>query len=206
MRLRGIAHRTALVLGLSLTAASTLACVGTDCRSTASAEPLSKPLDLTRFMRQSIAKSTRRAAKKPPAIRRPVAKPQERPTTAPPPEPARLPVEAAAAYAPQPDPPVRVVASDELNEIDIVGDAVPVATDTAAPNTENTVKLVEASEFNEIDRKADNLRPAAVEIAPPNRENLARSDHAADSWLQRVWAVLQNAFAALAAATRHLFG
>jgi hypothetical protein len=124
----------------------------------------------------------------------------------PPPEPAPLPVAAAAAYALQPNPTVRVVASDELNEIDIISGAVPVASETAAPNTEIAVRLVEASEFNEIDRKADERRPAAVEIAPPNRENLARSDHAADSRLQRVWGVLQSAFAALAAATRHLFG
>jgi hypothetical protein len=206
MRHRGIVRRNTVVRSLSLTAALTLAGIGIVCWNAASAEPLPKPLDLTRFMHQPIGKSTERAAKKPPAIRRTVAKRQERPATAPPSEPAPLPVEAARADAVQPGPPVRVVASDQLNEIDIVGDAVPVAGGTAAPNTENAVKLVEASEFNEIDRKADDLRPAAVEIAPPHGENLARSDHASNSWVQQAWAKLQGAFAVLAAAIRQSFG
>jgi hypothetical protein len=178
----------------------TLACIGTDYRSTASAEPLSKPLDLTRFMQQSTEKSIGRATKKRHEIRRPVAKSQEQPTTTPPPEPAPFPVEAAAAV--QPEPPVRVVASDELNEIDIISGRIPVGSKTAAPITENAVKLVEASEFNEIDRKADDLRPAAFETAPPDGENPARGYHAGGSRFQQAWAVLQSAFAAIAAAVQ----
>jgi len=198
MRLRRIALRTALVLGLglSLTSAPMLACIGANCRSTASAEPRSKPLDLSRFMRQSAGNTTKRAVKKRHAVRRPAVKPQERPTTVPLPEPAPLPVEAVAAYASQPDPSVRVVARDELNEIDIIGKAATAATVTATPNVEHAVKLVEASEFNEIDRKADGLRPMAA-TARPARETLARGDPATDSWIEWTWAALRSAFTAL---------
>jgi hypothetical protein len=189
-----------------LAAALTLAGIGIDCWNTASAEPLSKPLDLTRFMHPSTGQSTERAAKKPPAIRRPAAKRQEQPAMVPPPQPGPLPAETARVDAVPPGPLVRVVASDQLNEIDIVADSVPVAGGTAAPITENAVKLVEASEFNDIDRKAGDLRPAAVEIPPPHGENLARSEHAADSWVQQAWAKLQGAFAVLAAAIRQSLG
>lgn len=206
MRHRGNVRQNTVVRGLSLTAALTLAGIGIDCWNAASAEPLSKPLDLTRFMHQPTGKATGHAAKKPRAIRRTVAKSQEQPATTPPPEPAPSPVETVPAAAVQPDPPVRVVTSNELNEIDIVSGSIPAASRTAAPTTENAVKLVEASEFNEIDRKADELRPAAVEIEPLHGESPARSDHAADSWAQQAWAKLQGALAVLAAAIRQSFG
>src|SRR6185436_6632734 len=126
------------VLGLSLNAAAAPACDDAECQT--ATKP--KPLNIMQFMREQAA-STRRATPRQSGAARPrqskvqpvapkvrsvahVQRPARRAVAARP-EPAGLPNEASASYAEQ-QPPVQVVASDELNDIDRAAPA------TAAPD------------------------------------------------------------------------
>src|SRR3954447_19103795 len=125
---RTIVCSAALGLALSLNAVAAPACDGADCQTVAK----SKPLDIMKFMREQAA-STRVGEPRQRKVQQgkvqqsrleqrkaqPVAHVQHpvRRAVAARRKPATMPVEAAASYAAQ-QPPVQVVAGDELNDID----------------------------------------------------------------------------------------
>ena len=188
MMLRAIACRAALALALVLVLGPLLgllssqsapgapACNGTECRTPANG----KPLNIMQFMREQAA-STRKAQSRP-VTHRPVAKVQ-RPahrTIAARPRPAKLPAEAAASFASQPESDVQasdvqVVASDEFNAIDRAAAAAPTETVGTAAPTGPDVRLVNAEEFNDIDRKADDGK---LRLAEPISKQIPKQPQA----------------------------
>src|SRR5689334_5743809 len=115
-------------LGLSLNAVAAQVCDDAECQTTTKA----KPLNIMQFMREQAA-STRVAASRQSGAARPrqhkmqsvarkapavahVQHPARRAVAAGP-KPSGMPTEAATSYAAQ-QPPVQVVANDELNDID----------------------------------------------------------------------------------------
>jgi hypothetical protein len=192
--------------GLGLAAEPAAACVGEACRGEAGAKSSSKPLDLGQFMRHGSAKTARRSESRRHTVRKPVTRRQTRTTKAPSPQPPALPVEAAAAYALQPNNALRVEASGALGDIDRTTGVAPIERDSASAAAENAVKLVDAAEFNEIDRKARDLPPATIETAVTEHAPRASGNPAGDFWLARLWTALQSGLAALAAMVRSLFG
>lgn len=207
MMLRRLALSAALMLGVTLTAAQASACEGADCPPAAKSKTASKPLQLGQFMRPAATKHAVRVAKahsgthKPGALashRKPAPSPT--PTVA---EPLRE--EAAAAFAAQPSVPVRVVASDELNEIDLAAGPVSPETTGLAPATDGAVQLVEAEIYNDIDRKSAELQPS---LASPldTADAATRNDPTSLSWIERFWARVQHTFVALAAGWHYLVG
>jgi hypothetical protein len=200
----------ALVLGLpsSPSASAAPTCDGMACRTPAKG----KPLNIMQFMREQAA-STRKAESRP-VSSRPVAKVQ-RPahrTIAARPKPAKLPAEAAASFASQPESDVQasdvqVVASDEFNAIDRAAAASAETIGTAVP-TGPDVRLVDAEEFNDIDRKADDGK---LRLAEPMSKQLPKQpqvhvEQANVSWLRWIWSALGSTFAALATAVHQLIG
>ena len=163
------------------------------------------------FMREQAA-STRKAGSRPVASR-PVAKVQ-RPayrTIAARPKPAKLPAEAAASFASQPDvrvSDVQVVASDEFNAIDRAAAAAPAETIGTAVPTGPDVRLVDAEEFNDIDRKADDGKLRLAESMPKqmSKQTQVHVEQANVSWLRWIWSALGSTFAALATAMHQLIG
>jgi hypothetical protein len=206
MRLGGIGCCAALLLCVALATATDAVCLGPGCGDGAGARPLAKPLDLTRFMRHSKATQAARPAKKRKVVRQPVAKRRTPPAAAPSPKPAKLPTGAEAAYALLPDPPVRVVSSAEFNEIDLAAGPAPLAFSATATTTGMAVRVVDAAEFNDIDRKAEITQPATAEPTAPDRDDRTRTGHGSDTWIGRVWTAALDAFGALAAGLRWLFG
>jgi hypothetical protein len=205
-----------LVLGLtsSLSAAAAPACDGTECRTPANG----KPLNIMQFMREQAASA--RKAEPRPVTSRPVAKVQHpaHRTIAARPKPAKLPVEAAASFASQPESDaqvsdvqvsdVQVVASDEFNGIDRAAAAASAETVGTAAPTGPDVQLVDAEEFNDIDRKADDgkLRLADATTKKMPEQTQVHVEQANVSWLRWIWSALGSTFAALATAMHQLIG
>jgi len=215
-----------LSLGLSLNAIAAPACDDAECRTTTKA----KPLNIMQFMREQAA-STRVAASRQRGTTRPrqskaqsvthrvptvahVQRPARRAVAAGP-KPSGLPTEAATSYAAQ-QPPVQVVASDELNDIDRAAPAAATSDETtgAASAAEPNVQLVENGQFNDIDRKAEELlRQSALARLADAEANTGQAKVAQPSaaqtnvsWLQWIWSGVASTFAALATAAHHLVG
>jgi hypothetical protein len=115
-----------------------------------------------------------------------------------------LATDAASAFASQHEPDVRVVAADELNEIDLA--AGPAAPETVglAPSGDDAVRVVDAAAYNDVDRQGDQgSSPASV---PDTVSEPAQPDRPGPTWIEQFWAMLQHAVAALAAGWRALFG
>ena len=201
-----IACCAALIVGLAQTISPAGACDGPDCRAATKSKPQAKPLQLGKFMRHSSAKNAAHASKRGDGHRQ-VTLARQRKHTSPPAAaaPEAIPVEAAAAFASQPSAQVRVVASDELNEIDRAAGPVPIETTGAGWPAEQAVQFADAADYNDIDRKSDDLRLASLASVPSNGDVPMRGDQASRSWIERLWARLQNAFIAVAAAVRYLF-
>ena len=215
----------ALTLGLSLNAIAAPVCDDAECQTTTKA----KPLNIMQFMREQAA-STRAAASRQSGTTKPrqskaqsVARkapsgahgqrPARRAVAAGP-KPSGLPTEAATSYAAQ-QPPVQVVASDELNDIDRAAPTPATATSDettgAAAAAEPNVQLVENGEFNDIDRKAEELlrQSALARMADAEANTKVAQPSAAQtnvSWLRWIWSGVANTFAALATAAHHLVG
>jgi hypothetical protein len=214
-----------LSLGLSLNAIAAPACDDAECQTTTKA----KPLNIMQFMREQAA-STRAATSRQSGTTKPrqskaqsvarkapsVAHGQRpaRRAVAAGPKPSGLPTEAATSYAAQ-QPPVQVVASDELNDIDRAAPTPATATSDettgAAAAAEPNVQLVENGEFNDIDRKAEELlrQSALARMADAEANTKVAQPSAAQtnvSWLRWIWSGVANTFAALAAAAHHLVG
>ncbi len=200
----------ALVLGLSLNAVAAPACDDDGCQ----AATQSKPLDIMKFMKEQAA-STRAGSTR-------VAKPQQNKAPAVAHvqrsahravavrrKPAGLPVEAAASYATQ-EPRVKIVDSDELNDIDRAAPetatAAPAETTGSAVAAEPNVQLVDNGEFNDIDRKAQDRMPAstAMRIADAHASAPQPGVSPTVSWLQWIGSAFANIFVALATAVHQL--
>jgi hypothetical protein len=214
-----------LSLGLSLNAIAAPVCDDAECQTTTKA----KPLNIMQFMREQAA-STRVAASRQSgttklrqskaqsvARKAPSVAHGQRPArraVAAGPKPSGLPTEAATSYAAQ-QPPVQVVASDELNDIDRAAPTPATATSDettgAAAAAEPNVQLVENGEFNDIDRKAEELlrQSALARMADAEANTKVAQPSAAQtnvSWLRWIWSGVANTFAALATAAHHLVG
>jgi len=177
-----------LSLGLSLNAIAAPVCDDAECQTTTKA----KPLNIMQFMREQAA-STRVATSRQSGTTKPrqskaqsvahkapsVAHGQRpaRRAVAAGPKPSGLPTEAATSYAAQ-QPPVQVVASDELNDIDR--------------------KAEELLRQSALARMAD--AEANTKVAQPSAAQTNVS------WLRWIWSGVANTFAALATAAHHLVG
>jgi hypothetical protein len=205
MKLRKLVCGAVLALGLCQTIAPAgAACEGADCRHAATSRRPSQPLQLGNFTRPATAKSVAPKSRK-----RTTQAKQARQRAAvplPPPKEQPLPAEAATAFAAQPAVAVRVVTSEELNEIDLAAGPAPAETTGIGPRGEDEVQLVDASDFNDIDRKSDVSPMASAMASAAAVEGPAPSQPASASFIERFWAMLQNAFAALGTAFHYLFG
>ena len=208
MTFRTIAFCVALAIGLMPTMVTAATCEGAACRTAAKSATESKPLQLGKFMKRSVARQSApvAAAKQtaPVAAKQSAraAKKRDHASSAsrrPPPPAVAMPepvqAEATEAFASQPN--VRVVSSDEVNEIDLAAPAVPPATDGSGQRTENGVQFVDASEYNDIDRKSELVVPAAVAAPPASADAVARNDQADPTWIERLWTALHGALVAL---------
>jgi hypothetical protein len=176
------------------------ACDGARCTTAG------KPLQLSNFMRHPSAKAVRAAnAWRATAPKSAIASRGKRmPTAIAAIEPADPPSESSPAPASQPAPPVREVASDELNEIDLAANAAPIAREALAMAAERAIQVVEASDLNDIDRKARDLRPPGI---PASGSAPASSNApASGNWAVRVWNMLYSGMSAVAAAALWLIG
>jgi hypothetical protein len=223
---RTIVCCAALTLGLGLNAVAAPVCDDADCQTATK----SKPLNIMQFMREQAA-STRRAtprqsggakprqsrmpsaAHRAPAVAH-VQRPARR-TVAAAAKPSGVPTEAATSYAAQ-HPPVQVVASDEINDIDRAAPATATSDETtgAAGAAEPNVQMVGTEEFNDIDRKAEELlRMSALARMADAQPNAGEAKVAQPSvaptnvsWLQWIWSAVTGTFTAMAAAAHHLVG
>ena len=216
---RTIVCCAALTLGLSLNAVAAPVCDDAECQTATK----SKPLNIMQFMREQAA-STRAATPRQSGTAKPrqskmqsvahVQRPARRAVAARP-KPDGMPIEAAASYAAQ-QPPVQVVASDELNDIDRAAPATATSEETtgAASAAEPNAQLVEFGEFNDIDRKAEErLRLSALARiadaqASARQANVTQTNvtQTGVSWVQWIWSAVRSTFAALATAAHHLVG
>jgi hypothetical protein len=158
---------------------------------------------VTHASKQHAAKPVTHAAKaifdkpkKALVLRKRVAPPDETDTT--------LATEAAAAFAAQHEPEVRVVAADELNEIDLAAEAAAPETVGLAPGGQDEVRVADATPYSNVDRQGDQEAPPVS--APDPVGEPRQSDHADLTWIQRFWAMLHYAVATVAAGWRALFG
>ncbi len=204
-----------LTLSLRIAALCAAAIVGLIwIASAATAAPSqSKPLPLSKFMRKPIATAATRAVKTRDGSYRQVSASRVSPphrgkrTGVTQPQIPELSAEAAQAFASDATAQVQVVASNEVNEIDLAADAAPLV--PVRVFTQHVVQQVGADEFNEIDRQADPAR--AVSLDELSRKLTAAatpepSEAETKSWLQRLLLVLGGAFAAASAAARLLLG
>jgi hypothetical protein len=219
MTFRTTACCAALLMSLSALAAQAAPCDGDACPSAAPAKA-GKPLQLGQFMR-TAAKPARHAVKpstqtghrpdqasKPltQAIKTHSGKPKKslalRKRIAPTDEAATpLATEAAAAFAAQDTPDVRVVAADELNDIDLA--AGPAAPETVGLAPSGAQAVVDAT-FNDIDHAGDQASSLASAADPVGEAT--QPDRASATWIEQFSAMLQHMVAALVAGWRALFG
>jgi hypothetical protein len=215
------------VLGLSPNAAAAPACDDAECQTAVK----SKPLDIVKFMREQAA-STRVGEPRQRKVQQskvqqsrleqrkaqPVAHVQRpaRHAVAARRKPATMPVEAAASYAAQ-QPPVQVVAGDELNDIDRAAPATAVPAEAAAGPVavQPNVQLVDTAEFNDVDRKANDRLALSATTRIADAHAAAGQASGAQtggapttslSWLHWIWSAVGNVFGALATAMHQLFG
>jgi len=220
MTFRTMACCAALLGALFAPAAQAAPCEGGPCPAAQSGKA-AKPLQLGQFMRAGAIPVSRSA--KPQAANAPkhAAKPVTHAAKANSDKPKKalvlrkrvapadeadtpLATEAAAAFAAQHEPDVRVVAADEVNEIDLAaGPAVP-ETVGLAPGGEAAVRVVDATAYNNVDRHGD--QGSSPASAPDPVGEPTQSDQADLTWIQRFWAMLQHAVTTLAAGWRVLFG
>ena len=214
-----IAVGAGALAGLVLVAAPVAACDTAQCfvepqavpqaQAEPQAQPAGAPLPLKKFMRRPVASAATRAVKTRDGNYAPVSvahRGKPRPAVAEP-TPSELPTDASQAFASLAASGVRVVAADEINEIDLAADAAPEV--TTKVEVLNAVAVVSADELNEIDRKAD--APVAISLDTLNRTRGTPAAQPAEpgsdsSWFMRMLAVLGGAFAAAAAAARLLIG
>ena len=221
MTLRHLTAGAGLIAALCLIAPPALACDGAQCpvepqaapavQAQPEAEPqaASAPMQLKKFTRRPVASTATRTVKKPdgsyaqiPMTRRAKARPAVAPAA--PAAPVDMAETAALAFASLAASQVRVVAAEEINEIDLAADAAVVSTSIEVAQS---VQVVGADEINELDRRAD--APAAVSLDTLNRtlgQGAAQPEPESGSWFARMLAVLGGAFAAAAAAARFLIG
>jgi len=201
MTFRAMACGAALLVCLVAPAAEAATCDGAPCPP-ARPSKTSKPLQLGQFMRTAAKPSTRTAK---PATR--VAKPVThavmaspgkifgkqhralalRKRIAPPAEAETpLPTEAAAAFASQHDPDVRVVAADELNDIDLAAEPAVPETNGAAPSDAIALRFADATSYTVADRPDDERASPARASEPPGAAT--PDDRPGPSWIERFWA------------------
>jgi hypothetical protein len=219
MTFRTTACCAALLMSLSALAAQTAPCDGAACPSAAPAKA-GKPLQLGQFMRTGAkpasraVKSSTQAAHPPKlaskplvhavktspgkpknslALRRHIAPTQEATTP--------LATEAATAFAAHDASNVRVMADDELNDIDLAAESAAPETVGLAAGSEKAV--AEATDYNDIDRQDQELSPAN---APEPPDAAPQPNGASPTWIERFSAMLQNVVVALAAGWHVLFG
>jgi hypothetical protein len=221
MTFRTVACCAALLIPLFATMAQA-ACDGGTCPTGLSGK-VGKPLQLGQFMRtagkptsravKSSAQATNLAKHTPKplmhAVKTNSAKPKNslalRKRLAPPDEAGTpLPTDAAAAFAAQHDPDVRVMAEDELNEIDLAAGPAAPETVGSAPSGEDAVRIVDATTYNEVDRQGDERSSPASSPDPVGKA--AQSDDPSPTWIEQFRAMLRHAIAALTATWRALFG
>jgi hypothetical protein len=218
MIFRTVALCAVCAFALVSTVADAAPCEGAACRTDSKA--LSKPLQLSKFMKPSIARRgvpavakqsagmpRGIAAAKKRAIDRPapmLAKPSipvlpavaETAAAAEAAAPKMVPAEAAEAFASHH--PVRVVSADEVNEIDLAAGPAPADTDGSGRTAEGAVQLVDASEYNDIDR-ASNAQPRQPLVKPHFQFEAQPRSEPAPTWVERLWTALHGALVALAA-------
>jgi hypothetical protein len=220
---RTITCCTVLIVGLLVilgaTAQSAGVCNGTGCRSAGT----SGPLDLMTFMRGG-AKAAKKTTAKPATTKtskqrrgatRSAARSGKPPIAAAPPQPAALPATAASAYASQDGSGVEVVASDQLNAIDLAMPRNATETIGAAqkPDADVSADLTSADAGQARDAGAapggDKLdMPAAPDMAAAPAEKPASQNSPAprdESWMGRMWSAIGDGFVALIAMVRQLF-
>jgi len=201
MTFRAMACGAALLVCLVAPAAEAATCDGAPCPP-ARPSKTSKPLQLGQFMRTAAKPSTRTAK---PATR--VAKPVThavmaspgkilgkqhralalRKRIAPPAEAETpLPTEAAAAFASQHDPDVRVVAADELNDIDLAAEPAVPQTNGTAPSDAIALRFADATSYTVADRPDDERASPARASEPPGAAT--PDDRPGPSWIERFWA------------------
>lgn len=219
MTFRTTACCAALLVCLVAPAAEAATCDGAPCPP-ARPSKTSKPLQLGQFMR-TAAKPSTRAVKPATHVAKPVthavkASPGKilgkqhrvlvlRKRIAPPAEAETpLPTEAAAAFASQHDPDVRVVTADELNDIDLAAGPAAPETNGAAPSDAVALRFADATNFTVADRPGDE-RASPARASDPT-DAATPDDRLGPSWIEWFWAMLQRPFVALTAGWRALFG
>jgi hypothetical protein len=208
MTFRTTACCAALLVSLLAPAAQAAPCDGSPCPA-ARPGKVAKPLQLGQFMRPGAIPVSRKVKPSAQAAKTNSGKPKKalalRKRIEPPDEETKpLATDAASAFASQHEPDVRVVAADELNEIDLA--AGPAAPETVglAPSGDDAVRVVDAAAYNDVDRQGDQgSSPASV---PDTVSEPAQPDRPGPTWIEQFWAMLQHAVAALAAGWRALFG
>jgi len=219
---RATMRAAALLFGLSVGlgfATGASACEGTQC------EAHGKPLDLKSFMREQAASTrtheavrathsktghapSRRTSQTQRTTRHAVAAHRHHKT-------ARV-----AAAAPPPKPPVeetnvRVVAADELNDIDRAAPPAPqpetqgfAVTEQNTPANSADMHGAVDNAFSDIDRRAAELSRAMAQVATTQAAEAvtARPEPAARSpWLQWLWSAIGASFVVAAGVARYLF-
>jgi hypothetical protein len=205
MLMRAVTGCAALAATLAFAAAPARACQGLAClfaqhkqpdvetKPAAQTKPTSTPLKLNAVARGTAQSAPSTAAKRTSqnhvsiknrkrAVKRTLSKGPNR--------------EAAGPSTP----PVRVVASDELNEIDLRADA-PVIEHGAVAFAEAPVRPTRVSVVN-IDRRTGTV-PAASVVAPaPEPESPLEPSAPPDNFVLHVWAMLQSKFSNMVSAVR----
>jgi hypothetical protein len=191
----------ALLAGaLAYSATPARACEGLACLFGSKAETPSAPLKLNEFTRQK-AKTTRpkpnqRASKVPPE-----AAPRKRTKTAP---PGRALDDPTLAVARALALPVRVVASDEVNEIDLAADTPVAGQIPLGFAAESAAETMGAGGVRSIDRSAEAVSPAPPVAPAASRASEPASSPAIDNWAMRVWAMMQGAVSAVTSSAGRL--
>ena len=195
----------ALVVVFAQATASANACEGADCRVSGQSAKPGTPLQLGAFMRAHKNKhvmTTKKRIGNDGAVtaarhRKPVSSPvtaQSEPAT-----PAtQLSDDAASAFA-TPTSNVRVVASDEFNEIDQAASLASIET------TGVGVPTIAAAKPANV---AQSVVPhtSALVIASDRSDPLMAGKPEPQFWIERLWARLQHTFVAVGAAVRYLIG
>jgi hypothetical protein len=153
------------VAGLALATgpAEAAPCDTGSCRNAATAKQPA-PLVLDKFRRRPVTSAAARSVKTSDGSYAQVAtarRAKPRPAAArATPAPAKLSPEAARAYASDAGTEVRVVAADEVNELDLAADSAPIVPVRVTTTSEAAVQVVQPGELNAIDQLARPARKA----------------------------------------------
>ena len=169
------------------------------------------PLQLKKFIKTPVSSSATRTAKKSDGeytrqsaqrLKKKTAVKQSDPL----PAPVAVSSEATNAYASVMDAQVKVVSADEINEIDLAADVVPIVP-ISVPTSTETVHVVGADEVNAIDRAADKETTGIAPAAEPVTAAYSPSGITTElkSWVQRMIDGLHVVFVAATAAAKALF-